>query len=120
MSRKAIDTMTLAELREYARELEKRLAKYEVPDTVYFLHDESAQVIKVGHSKNVNERLRVLERQSKRTLTLLGVIEGDKYLKRTIQQQFKTLLTADAEWYRVDETLMAYINEHAMPLEGEG
>ncbi|MEQ8674427.1 MAG: GIY-YIG nuclease family protein [Aggregatilineales bacterium] len=117
---KPIDEMTLDELREYARELEKRLEKYEAPDFVYFLHDAMAQVIKVGHSRNVNERLRVLQRQSKRTLTLLGVMPGDKYVKRTIQQQFKTLLTADAEWYRADETLMAYINEHAVPLEGEG
>lgn len=117
---KSINQMTLEELRAYAHALEKRLAKYETPDYVYFLHDATAQVIKIGHSRNVNERLRVLQRQNANPLDLLGVMRGDKYLKRKIQQQFKAFLTADAEWYRAHNDLLNYIDDHAEPLPDEG
>jgi len=117
MPAKSIDEMTIDELREYARSLEKRLAQYEKPDYVYFLHDAAAGVIKVGHSQAVQQRLKVLARQTGRDLVLMGVMPGDKYLKRRVQQQFKHLLTEDAEWYRAADELTDYIeaNTTALP-----
>jgi len=116
MSAKSIDKMTIDELREYARVLEKRLAQYEKPDYVYFLHDAAAGVIKVGHSQAVEQRLKVLSRQTGRDLILLGVMPGNKYLKRRVQQQFKHLLTGDAEWYTAADELMDYIEANTMQL----
>ncbi len=113
---KPIDLMTLEELRDYARSLEKRLAAYEQPDYVYFLHDPNANVIKIGHSRNVDERLKVLTRQTGRSLELMGVMRGDKYIKRNLQQQFKSLLTNNSEWFRADDTLLNYIKENTTQL----
>lgn len=113
---KPIDLMTLEELRDYARFLEKRLSAYEKPDYVYFLHDPDANVIKIGHSRNVPERLRVLSRQTGRSLELVGVLRGDKYTKRNIQQQFKPLLTNHSEWFRAEDTLLNYIKENTTQL----
>jgi hypothetical protein len=117
MRRKSLDEMTEAELRTYAHELEARLAQLERVDYVYFCHDAQSNTIKIGHSHNVRQRIAALSRQSGRTLMLLGVIVGDKYAKKRLQQQFAAYALADKEWFAADARLMDYIAAHAEQLE---
>lgn len=114
---KSIDAMSLDELRAYARQLEARLAVYERPHYVYFLHDADARIIKMGHSADVSARLRALRRQTGRALRVLGIMPGDKTHKRQIAARFQHLRTAEAEWYHAAPDLLTYIEAHCEPYE---
>jgi hypothetical protein len=119
--RKSIDEMTEAEVRDYARELEGRLAALERVDYVYFFHDPTANVIKIGHSQNVPQRLVALRKADNRPLELLGVVRGDKHLKRRLQQQFDAHRVDDdgdrkSEWFAAADELMNYIRAQAHDL----
>lgn len=128
MTRKAIDDMTEAEVRAYARALERQLAALEQPDYVYFAHDPAHAVIKIGHSRHVAQRLAALCRATQRELVLLGVQRGNKYLKKRLQKQFAHLAaaadgapladpTVKTEWFRAGADLLDYIRNqtHALP-----
>jgi hypothetical protein len=119
MNGKTIDEMDEAELRAYARELERRLASMERIDFVYFMHDPEAQVVKIGHSKQVGQRLRALRQQTGRPLQVIGVTPGDKYLKRRMQLRFKAYMTDDAEWFEAAPELLAYVDAHCVPYQEE-
>jgi len=86
------------------------------PDYVYFLLDAEDHMVKIGHSKNVLDRMKVLSKQSGRTLELLGVIEGGRTLKMRLQKRFKPLLIDEDEWFSAEPELMDYIrdNTHAL------
>lgn len=116
--RKSIDEMTEAEVRVYAKELEKQLARFVKPDYVYFMLDRAANVVKIGHSQNVLERLRVLQRSSGRTLELAGVVPGGKAFKKQLQQQFKHY-RVDDEWFRAEADVMDYICTQTRPFNEE-
>lgn len=88
------------------------------PDYVYFLLDSQINAVKIGHSQNVPDRVKVLTKQAGYDLSLLGVIEGGRTLKMRLQKQFKHLLTHNAEWFSATEELMNYIHDHAHALEG--
>lgn len=113
---KSIDDMTEAEVRAYARELEARLRTYEQPRYVYFLFDAEAGVVKIGQSADVTERARVLSREVGRPLELLGIMPGDKHLKRQVRQRFHALARAD-EWYTAAPELLTFIRENAGELQ---
>lgn len=109
MSQKSVDEMTEAEVRAYAKKLEKQLAALEKPDYVYFLLDAEQNRIKIGHSQQVEKRREILSKEVGRELSLLGAVRGGRQLKRQLKTRFQALLTNEDEWFRAEGELMQYI-----------
>ena len=90
----------------------------EKPDYVYFFHDTSENVVKIGHSRDVPKRLKTLSKEYGKPLTILGVQRGDKYLKMRLQKQFTDAATGD-EWFTYTDAVSDYIATHTATLTQE-
>ena len=90
----------------------------EKPSYVYFFHDAAADVVKIGHSKDVDKRLQTISREYGKSLTVMGVQRGDKYVKMRLQKQFAAAATGD-EWFSLTDEVRAYIKANTTQLPGK-
>lgn len=76
---------------------------------IYFVQsgDENGP-IKIGYSKNTEQRLAALQCSSPYKLTLLGTMPGDRVWERYIHSQFEAF-QATGEWFRPHPRLLQFI-----------
>lgn len=75
---------------------------------VYFIGDKQGRV-KIGRSRNVKERLRMLQVGNADDLTLLATEPGRGRREAELQRQFAHLHLG-GEWFRADKELFDYIS----------
>ena len=79
---------------------------------VYFITD--GQYIKIGYTKNdAKKRLKQLQTSSPKKLFLLGYINGDKMVEKSLHKQFyKSIVRINGEWFSPTQDLLDYINDN--------
>lgn len=82
-----------------------------IPSVVYFIG--GADMIKIGWSTNVDERLRTMQPHSPVTLVLLATVRGGVALEQQLHERFKKH-RAHGEWFRRTPALEDAIEE-ALP-----
>ena len=75
---------------------------------IYFAQGEITRLIKIGHSKNIDDRLDTIQANSPDKVKLLKVIEGNRSLERALHKQFDSV-RSHREWFYPSRGLMAYI-----------
>lgn len=83
---------------------------------VYFILNVDKDLIKIGYSFKVAERLKQLSKQSEESLTLLGVMSGD----HNAEQELHTLFDenrVNGEWFRSNNELLHFIDKNAITLD---
>lgn len=77
---------------------------------VYFITDSNH--IKIGYTKNdVRKRLKQLQTSNPNKLFLLGYIEGDKNVEKTLHKKFSSsIIRQNGEWFSPTQDLLDYIN----------
>lgn len=94
---------------------------------IYFVLDEDAGQVKIGHTANV--RARVVQHRSDhgKRLRILGVMQGGFEVERDLHRRYAELRVSrvhprsgakEREWFRAEAELMAYIAANAdVPIE---
>lgn len=72
---------------------------------VYFLKYKN--LIKIGYTKDLNNRLNTLYNQFEGSF-LIKAIDGDRYVEKTLHEKFKNIRTK-GEWFEETEELSNYI-----------
>ena len=72
--------------------------------SVYFVHNRSANAVKIGFSGNAKSRIAALQTSSPDNLTLLAVIDGEIADEQALHQRFDHLKIRN-EWFRAAEEL---------------
>ena len=80
-------------------------------DVVYFLQAEVDLRIKIGTTKNLALRLKVLRAISPVRLRLVGMVRGGRQLERMLHLAFAPLRCGRTEWFEPGESLVSYIRE---------
>lgn len=86
----------------------------DTPAYIYFILNQDSRAIKIGFTKDVQERLSALQTSSPSQLKLLGSVKTQSprtamYLEKSLHQKF-TDLHINGEWFRADALLLAYIS----------
>ncbi len=69
--------------------------------------------VKIGCTHGpIRARLRELEREFRRRVTLLAVLEGDRKMERTLHERFAHLRLGQQEQFRLDSDLIRFIFRH--------
>jgi len=82
-------------------------------DYVYFTQRKSDDLIKIGHSTCVTERLAFL-RTKHGKMELLGLIPGTISDEKNLHEQFG-MCRVVLEWFNPRDELMDFINTYARP-----
>ena len=77
---------------------------------VYFVQAETSQLIKIGWSARLANRIAALRTGSPERLTVLKTIPGDCQLESEIHQRFRHL-RHHGEWFKPGDDLLAFIGE---------
>lgn len=85
-------------------------------EIVYFVRRESDQTIKIGTTKNIEERIRFLMRRYGR-MTPIGYIAGYFDEEEKLHKKFKHLRLGKSEFFSPMCELIDYIFSEALPLE---
>lgn len=107
------------EARRARREPERPAYKvFEDEDSgyVYFVQPLAGGDIKIGFSLHPVTRIVRLQGSSPVRLRCLGVTLGGRRREHEVHTRFHELRVR-GEWFKPDETLMAYITEHCIPFE---
>jgi len=80
---------------------------------VYFIQGEDGGPIKIGTSKNVENRLHALQTGFPHKLVVLAVIKGNDRIERGLHYKFKNYRLS-GEWFKPAEELLEYINSLAI------
>ena len=81
------------------------------PDVVYFLQAEADGRIKIGTTKNLALRLKVLRAISPVRLRLVAMVRGGRQLERMLHLAFAPLRCGRTEWFVPGASLVSYIRE---------
>ena len=77
---------------------------------VYFIQSADDGSIKIGTSKDVPGRIRSIVWETKRQLTLLAMMSGDRDIEQSLHRRFAHARIR-GEWFRPVPELLAYISE---------
>ena len=80
-------------------------------DIVYFLQAEADGRIKIGTTKNLYLRLKVLRAISPVRLRLVGKVRGGRQLERMFHLAFAPLRCGRTEWFEPGTSLLSYVRE---------
>jgi hypothetical protein len=93
---------------------------------IYSLQTHESGLIKIGATKDLYCRLRILRWEYRRPFCVLGIMAGHIYYEEEIHALFVDLvqptrsrLKASREWFRPDPRLDAFIEKWCKPWEGE-
>lgn len=75
---------------------------------VYFVHDETANAIKIGWSKDPLDRITALQVANPTKLRLVAVVPGHKALEEAAHARWKDL-QIHGEWFRAEFVLVEWI-----------
>lgn len=82
----------------------------DIPDSyVYFIKAEGLNRVKIGISKNPEERLKQLQIGSPFKLSLIATTPGNIELERSLHNKFSHII-CDGEWFHLTMELENYIN----------
>ena len=105
---------------EEKRLLSHATATYEGErDVVYFLQAEERGRIKIGVTKNLEQRIRVLRAGSPVRLNIIGLVRGGRHMERMLHVAFAPLRCGRTEWFEPGESLLSYVRELQRPIENE-
>ncbi|KKK58276.1 hypothetical protein LCGC14_3046080 [marine sediment metagenome] len=74
---------------------------------IYFIQAEN-DLIKIGYTNDVKQRLRTLRTMSPERLNLMKTIKGDQKQETLLHRRFKHL-RSHGEWFRSEQELLDYI-----------
>ena len=79
---------------------------------VYFITD--GNYIKIGYTKNdVQKRLKQLQTSSPKRLFILGYVNGDKDVEKSLHKKFyNSIIRINGEWFSPTQDILDYINEN--------
>ncbi len=77
---------------------------------IYFAHNLTTDLIKIGHSANAIQRIQQL-RAKKNKVVLLGCLLGDVKRERQLHEWFFRFHET-GEWFRPDPEIFAFIESH--------
>ena len=77
---------------------------------IYVLQDEATLAVKVGFSRNPKGRVAALRTASPHRLRMLGLIEGDAGLERSIHRDLQRHRLS-GEWFEATPEVAAYLAE---------
>ncbi len=89
-----------------------------MPTWIYFAKmtdSEGRALIKIGHSRNVSLRRKILQTGAPARLEMLGVIKGGEAVERRLHQRFHAS-HVHGEWYRADKPLLDYVRRYVKPV----
>lgn len=81
---------------------------------IYFVYNQETQLIKIGVTINLTNRLVEL-RGDYRQIDLLGVMPGSFTEKTALHRRFARQRIRRTDWFRDSPELRAYIQRHASP-----
>lgn len=96
---------------EEQRRLNKLLPKEKPPiiGDLYLIHDSSSDVLKIGYTKNIENRLSSLQSATSHKLELLYLITGHAYREKEVHALFDVLrLSQKGEWFKYDNSIIDY------------
>jgi len=76
---------------------------------VYFIGNVEKQLVKIGHSVNIEKRITALRTGFPYKLNILKVVSGDYYIERKLHDKFK-YLRLEGEWFELNNDLLNFIN----------
>lgn len=80
-------------------------------ELVYFIQAERSGRIKIGTTRNLDQRIRVLQASSPVPLRVIGFVRGGKHMERMLHMAFAPLRWGRSEWFEPGERLLSYIRE---------
>lgn len=87
-------------------------------DFIYFIHDPTTSTVKIGMSKNPEERIQILQSSTPQTLhpiRYVQVKEGCGYdVERFLQNQFSHLHVKDG-WFQAEPEIMNFAKDGEIP-----
>ncbi len=103
-----METENVANL--YRRDTEQRLLR-----GVYFIYCHLAGRVKIGHTKNLEQRFAFLSVACPGPIRLLGFISAidSKSVESRIHQQFKHLHSGHGEWFYVRKDILEFVANNA-------
>ena len=75
---------------------------------IYFVQEENNGLIKIGYSANPKKRLKALQTQSAKKLSIIKTLEGDYREEYDLHRKFSNHLAYD-EWFYPHKELIDYI-----------
>jgi hypothetical protein len=75
---------------------------------IYLISHED-KFLKIGHTRNINNRLRQLQVSSPVKLEVINLIKGDVNLEKELHNRFKEL-RVNGEWFVYDAEILNYFN----------
>ena len=72
---------------------------------IYFMRANNDGPVKIGWSHNLALRMKQVKSNSDTILTVIRLVEGDKWVERWFHKEFK-LLRISGEWFRFDPSMM--------------
>lgn len=84
---------------------------------IYFVSAETRGDIKIGTTIRLSQRLKQLEKECGRTLSVLGVLPGSYAEEHALHAKFSHLLV-DGEWFRWTPELMDFIGRECSVWDG--
>ncbi len=79
---------------------------------VYIAHDAIDNLIKIGTSGNYVLRLKSIGTQKRRTLNLLGMMQGGHSIERQVHKLFSGHLANGREWFHPHQDILDFVQEY--------
>jgi Meiotically up-regulated gene 113 len=84
--------------------------------SIYFILDWQSQMIKIGFSTNVSDRLSTLQTATANRLVLLGTRPGSMVEEARIHSMFRDVRKS-GEWFEINQSLIEFIDAHTTVTE---
>jgi hypothetical protein len=94
--------MTKAEMEKYGRINPKS------GDVIYFIHDHTLDMVKVGITRNIGGRLRSLKSNTPSDVSLIGSVHGSLELEKVLHR-FLTPFHHRREWFRAPPKVVEFL-----------
>lgn len=79
------------------------------PDNLYLIHDIDCNLLKIGRSKNPQQRLKQIQTSCGNKLKLLCIIKGFGYMEEELHTKFSNL-HKNGEWFYFDKCIIDEFN----------
>ena len=86
----------------------EKFAKIKQPTIVYFLHNPITNLIKIGCTSNLQQRIKQLESAGGVELIVLGIREGGLLEEQKIHLKFQKL-RVNSEWFKYSGKILDFI-----------
>lgn len=94
----------------FVRDRERLISR---PNLVYITHDMTDDLIKIGTTGNLKNRLRSLYGRKGHIFKTLALMQGSFNTEHCVHQRFKDHLVSGREWFRPHKDIYDFIEEYA-------